>query len=138
MTPKQIELVRGTSDVLLAVNSPVASLFYTRLFELAPETRSMFSPDLTSQKAKLTSMLAGLIGALQHPDVFSSIIARTGQDHARLGVKLQDYDAAKEALLGALGHSIGTRFTPEVRDAWQALYAEIERRMLQAASSAAG
>ena len=128
----QVTLVQRTSDVLLSVNTVVADEFYRRLFDLAPETRRFFSADLSSQKAKLTSMLASLIGALGRPDVFESIVSRAGQDHARLGIQPKHYEPARLALIGALGSSLGARFTPEVQEAWATLYATIEDRMLAA------
>ena len=132
MTPVQINLVQETSDILLSVQPHVADHFYQKLFELAPETRRFFATDLSLQKAKLTSMLASLIGMLGRPDIFSSIIVRVGQDHARLGIQARHYEPAGLALIAAMESSLGARFTPEVRDAWLALYLTIRDRMLMA------
>jgi hemoglobin-like flavoprotein len=132
MTPEQVTLVQQTSDILLSVQPHVADDFYRRLFELAPETRRFFQQDLSSQKAKLTGMLASLIGVLGRPDVFSSIIVRLGEDHARLGILPRYYEPAGMALIGAMELSLGPRFTPDVREAWTALYLAIQDRMLDA------
>lgn len=132
MTPIQVTMIQQTSDVLLSVDSDVADDFYRRLFDLAPETRPLFSADLSSQKSKLTSMLASLIGTLGRPDIFSSILTKAGQDHARFGVQPRHYEPARLALIGAMESSLGSRFTPEVREAWSTLYQTIEERMLAA------
>ena len=132
MTPEQIELVKGTSYVLLSVRPDVADAFYAHLFGMAPETRRFFQADMSAQKVKLTSMLASLIGMLGRPDIFDSIVRRTGRDHAALGILPQHYDLAGEALIAALSASLGSSFTPEVRAAWQALYGTIQREMLAA------
>ena len=132
MTPVQVTLVRDTSDILLSVEPRVATRFYEDLFDLAPETRRLFPEDLSSQKVKLTNMLASLIGVLGRPDIFSSIIVRVGEDHARLGILPSDYERAGLALMGALQTTLGPRFTPEVRDAWAALYLTIQNKMLEA------
>jgi hemoglobin-like flavoprotein len=134
VTPEEIGLIRQTSDVLLAVGSPVADAFYERLFDLEPDTRPMFQSNLAAQKSKLTSMLAGLIGAIQHPDVFDSIVTRVGWDHAHLGVKHRHYVSAGVALSAALERCLGSRFTPEVRQAWASLYATLQARMMAAVS----
>ena len=87
LLPSEISLVHQTSNILLAVGSPVADVFYARLFALEPEARRMFAADLAVQKSKLTSMLASLIGALRHAELFEGIIRRVGQDHAQLGIE---------------------------------------------------
>lgn len=135
MTPKQVTLVQGTSDVLLTVEPHVANCFYDRLFELAPETKSLFAADLSHQKAKLTNMLASLIGALGRPELFASIITYTGRTHARLGILPKYYEPTGQALIAAMAASLGPRFTPEVREAWAALYLAIQIRMLEAGSA---
>ena len=135
MTPMQVALVQQTSDVLLSVSSDVADEFYRRLFDLAPETRRFFAADLSAQKSKLTSMLASLIGTLGRPDIFASILSKAGKDHAQFGVQPRHYEPARLALIGAMELSLGSRFTPEVREAWSTLHLTIEDRMLAAAPS---
>ena len=50
MTPQQIELVQSSFKKVVPIAGTAADLFYNRLFEIAPEVRSMFPQDLSEQK----------------------------------------------------------------------------------------
>ena len=58
VTPQQIELVQTSFKKVVPIAGTAADLFYDRLFEIAPEVRSMFPQDLSEQKKKLMAMLA--------------------------------------------------------------------------------
>ena len=64
MTPQQIELVQTSFKKVVPIAGTAADLFYDRLFEIAPEVRSMFPQDLTEQKKKLMGMLGTAVGSL--------------------------------------------------------------------------
>ena len=57
MTPEQVALVQSTWQKVVPIAGTAADLFYDKVFELAPGVRSMFPDDMTSQKAKLVSIL---------------------------------------------------------------------------------
>ena len=78
MAPDQITLLRASVDKLWPVSQRFADVFYTRLFELKPQTRSLFSADLAGQKAKLTGMLTTIVGAVDKPEMFGSIVKISG------------------------------------------------------------
>jgi hypothetical protein len=44
------------------------------------------------------------------------------------------YVAMGEALMWSLEYKFGASFTPELRESWRALYAEVEIEMLRAAA----
>ena len=50
MTPQQIELVQTSFKKVVPIAGTAADLFYDRLFEIAPEVRSMFPQDLTERR----------------------------------------------------------------------------------------
>lgn len=134
---EQVQLIQATCDVLLSANSPAADIFYDRLFALAPETRPMFEDDLSGQKRKLLDTLGSLVGYLTHPDLLGGAVAALGRRHAGYGVEAAHYGPAGTALLASLESLLGPRFTPEVREAWTALYVHLTRAMLKAQRQAA-
>ena len=69
---------------------------------------------------------------LGRPEMFASIVRRAGQDHARLGILPQHYAPAGLAFLAAVEAALGPRFTPDVGEAWQALYGMIAACMIEA------
>ena len=130
MTPDQIEHIRSTSDIILG-SGRVADRFYEALFAIAPETRGLFRDDLTALKLKFMNMLASLVGSVDQPMVFASILTHLGRRHRRYGVRAAHYKPVGAALLISVQVSLGARMTPQVREAWTCLYAEIEGAMLQ-------
>jgi hemoglobin-like flavoprotein len=136
MTPHQIALIQGSADVLLSVGDRVVARFYDRLFELAPETRSMFPEDLARQKAKLVETLAVLVVHLSDRAMFTGHLHRLGRHHVAYGVEATHYGPASEALLDSLQSVLGSRFTGEMREAWTALYGQIATAMLAGAQEA--
>ena len=64
MTPQQIELVQSSFKKVVPIAGTAADLFYDRLFEIAPEVRSLFPQDLSEQKTKLMAMLSNAVASL--------------------------------------------------------------------------
>jgi hemoglobin-like flavoprotein len=124
MTPEQAALIRTSFDATWSKRRALADLCYSRLFELAPETRRLFADDMERQRLKLMDMLAALVGA--------------GQQHAEFGVQPSQYAAFGEALIWSLEQQLGAAFTPELRDAWRALYATVRDEMLRAGAQRSG
>src|SRR5947209_18223300 len=83
MTPEQAALVRKSFDAMWPMHRKIADLCYTRLFELAPDTRALFPGDMDRQRFKLMDMIAALVGALDHRELFQSLITHSGRKHAR-------------------------------------------------------
>ena len=132
MTPEHTALVLATADAALA-SGRFADRFYDRLFATAPETRALFDADLPALKLKFMNTLTSLVGSIQHPALFGSILVHLGGQHRRFGVMPAHYEPAGEALLATLHDILGERFTPAVGAAWAALYAEIARQMQEGA-----
>jgi hemoglobin-like flavoprotein len=80
MTPQQIELVQKSFQKVVPIASTAADLFYTRLFEIAPETRALFPADMTEQKAKLMAMLATAVTNLHQLDTILPAVKGLGPD----------------------------------------------------------
>jgi hemoglobin-like flavoprotein len=133
VTPQQIHLVQDSFERLWPSTNKMTRAFYDRLFVLAPETRRLFSPDLSHQKMKLIGMIASAIGSLERPEMFDSIITSLGRNHVDYGVLPAHYEPVGEALMWSLEQTLGADFTDETRAAWVALYARIRNTMLGAA-----
>jgi hemoglobin-like flavoprotein len=129
MTPEQTDLIRTSFDSMWPMRSRLAELCYERLFELAPESRGMFPNDMEKQRLKLMDMISALVGALDRRDVFDSLIARSASQHAALGVTPSQYAAFGDALMWSFDRQFGAAFTPELREAWAALYAVVRNEM---------
>ncbi len=135
MTPEQIDLIRKSFDALWPLRRKLAEQFYGRFFELAPDSRRLFSNDMEKQHLKLMDTIAAIIGALDEREIFQSIISHTGRKHAQFGVQPSHFVAFGDALMWGLQQQFGPAFTPELKQAWIALYDAVQREMISAAKT---
>ncbi len=126
---------------MVPIGDTAADLFYKRLFELAPQYRPLFKPDIERQKRKLLSMLAFVVSSLDWPDeawrdeidpeqdLFLIVLA-LGRRHSELySVPDEAYDVVGDALLWTLDYGLGEAFTKEVCDAWTKVYGLLSKTM---------
>jgi hemoglobin-like flavoprotein len=134
MNSQQVLLVRSSWPAVAANADMLTSRFYERLFEIDASAARLFAGvDMTTQRAKLAQALAVVVKSLDDPDRLLPAIAALGKRHAHYGVQSQHFDSVGEALLFALGHSLGDEFTSDVRGAWSDAYmlvASVMRRAL--------
>ena len=137
MTREQADIVQSTWRAVLPVGDTFAELFYGRLFAVDPGLRKLFRDDLLEQGRNLTAMLSVAAANLAKPERIRLALRQLGQRHAAYGVEPKDFRTVEDALLFALEHALIDVFTPEVRAAWQAAYAELSSTMLEAFTPAA-
>ena len=135
MTPAQIDLITKSFDALWPARRQLAEQFYGRFFELAPDSRRLFPRDMESQKLKLMNTIAAIVGSLDKRDMFQSIISHTGRQHANFGVQPSHFVAFGDALIWGLQQQFGSAFTPEMKQAWIALYDAVQSEMIRAAQT---
>src|SRR5262249_52515455 len=120
MSPENERLVRESWALMAPMRDDVVAAFYQRLFESAPTARGLFSStDMTEQRRKFALMLTEIVRVIDAPDLLVSEVAASGRRHVAYGVRDRDYDDVGAALLWALSHAIGERFTPEMQAAWR-------------------
>jgi hemoglobin-like flavoprotein len=133
MTPEQIDLVRHSFDAMWPIKRKLAEIFYTRFFELAPDAKRLFPGDMERQHLKLMDSIAAIVGALDKRDLFQSIISHSGRQHAQFGARASHFVAFGDALIWGLETQFGPAFTPQLREAWTALYQDVASEMLRVA-----
>jgi hemoglobin-like flavoprotein len=133
MTPEQVGLIQRSFDAIWPIRRKHAGSFYSRFFELAPDTQRLFPNDLERQHLKLMDMIAAIVGALDKRELFQSLITHSGRQHAQFGVKSSHFVAFGDALIWSLEQQFGPAFTPELREAWIALYDAVQNKMVRAA-----
>lgn len=135
VTPRELELIQRSADLVWADADAFAKSFYSTLFEIAPETRSLFPLDLSAQRGKLVDELVFLISAAGDLDGFVERARELGRRHVDYGVEHADYDAVGAALLAAVAERSGSEWTPEHHQAWSRLYGLIANVMREGAHS---
>ncbi len=134
---RQVALVQTSFTQLLSQGDSTAKLFYHRLFEVAPETHSMFKGDMALQRIKLIEALQIAVNGLSNLEKILPIIQDLGRKHASYGVKEEQYESFAEALLWTLEQKLGQDFTPEVKAAWMSASTLLIGVMKETATSTA-
>jgi hemoglobin-like flavoprotein len=137
MTPQQIKLVQQSWAGVMPRSEQVAEFFYAGLFERYPETRTLFSQDMTEQGRKLMVMLNTVVASLENLAPLLPVIRESGRRHAGYGVVEADYDKVADALISALQQGLQDAFTPEVQAAWIQAYGLLAEEMKNAAREGA-
>ena len=126
MDEDDLVLIRRSFDEVWPASRRFATLFYDRLFEHAPETRLLFRGDLDRQRSRLLTMITAMVGSLDQPDVFESIVADLTQRHPGYGVRPEHYGPFEEALIWGLSECLGPAFGPETEAAWRGLFQTLD------------
>ncbi len=132
LTLDQILLVQETYPTFAANPQRAGKVFYDRLFEIAPNVRSLFKGDMDAQAIKLMQMIGTAVKTLRKPDLLQPTVTELGKRHINYGVKPEHYDSVGEALIYAIQTQLKDNFTPEVESAWRAVYGELARISIEA------
>lgn len=137
MTPEQIDMVQGSFKKVVPIADTAADIFYDRLFEIAPQVRTLFPEDMSDQKKKLMQMLAIAVNGLTKLDEILPAVQDLGRRHNGYDVTAEHYDYVGAALLYTLGKGLGDAFTPELEAAWTETYTTLAGVMIDAQKAAA-
>lgn len=111
-----------------------AALFYPRLFEIAPDTRPLFSDDIVGQTEKTLFAFGAVVARIHELENEDSMSRDLARRHVAYGVKPAHYPQVGKAVLSILAEVLGDEyFTPEMETAWRKAYDEIARSMVKAA-----
>ena len=136
MTPEQVRLVQESFALVKPTAPQAAAMFYDRLFAIAPDVKPLFKGDMEEQGRKLMEMIELAVKGLDRPETLLPALAALGRRHAGYGVNESDYETVGEALLWTLEQGLGPSFTPDIRDAWAALYRFVADTMREGAVAA--
>jgi hemoglobin-like flavoprotein len=133
MTPKQIQIVQSQFAKVAPIADVAASLFYTRLFEIDPSLRKLFTGDMKKQGGMLMSMIGSAVRGLTNPNALLPVLTHLGRRHAGYGVVDAHYATVAQALLWTLEQGLCEEFNPESKEAWVAAYTLMATVMQQGA-----
>jgi hemoglobin-like flavoprotein len=132
VTSRQKALVQDSFGSLLPIAEDVAALFYRRLFELDPALRGMFPTELAPQRRKLAQMLTAAVKGLDRPEHLIRVVHDLGRRHVAYGVTDNHSETVGAALMWTLEKGLGRAFTPELEQAWAAVYGLLATTMKNA------
>ena len=122
---------------MVPIADTAATLFYDRLFAIAPDVRPLFPADMTVQKQKLMQMIATAVTNLHQIEKIVPAVRDLGRRHVRYGARPSHFDQVGAALIWTLEQGLGHAFTPPVKEAWTTTYATLADVMQKAAAGPA-
>jgi methyl-accepting chemotaxis protein len=137
MDQQTISLVQSSWAKVAPISATAGPLFYANLFEADPSLKALFKGDMEQQSAKLMQMISAAVGKLNDLDFLVPVLQQLGQRHGTYGVVPAHYATVGGALLKTLEQGLGADFTPDVKQAWTAVYTVMSDVMIEAASSPA-
>ncbi|PJI92720.1 nitric oxide dioxygenase [Yoonia maricola] len=133
MTEDQIILIQDSFKQVAPISDAAATIFYDRLFEIAPEVRPYFRGDMGEQGAKLMSTLGVVVNGLRDLDKIVPVAQELAVRHVHYGVEAKDYEPVGAALIYTLEQGLGDGFTDATKDSWIAAYGTLSTVMIDAA-----
>jgi hemoglobin-like flavoprotein len=132
MTPEQKTLIRSSWSAIPDADRFVTS-FYAHLFALDASAARLFAGvDMPAQRQKVAQTFGVVVHALDDLDSIVPAVVALGAKHAQYGVEHRHFDSVGQALVAAFSDTLGSAFTPDVRDAWVNAYGILSSVMQQA------
>ena len=133
MTPEQVKLVQQSFSKIMPISDMAAVIFYDRLFEIAPQVKTMFPSELAEQRGKLMATLTAVVNGLGKLSSILPAASALAKRHVSYGAKPEHYPVVGAALLWTLEKGLGENWTPEVANAWKAAYGTLSAFMVSEA-----
>jgi len=132
-----LEALETSFDLVAPHGDELMDLFYSRLFEAAPEVRPLFAgTDLRRQETMLLGTLVLLRKSLRDLDAIVPKLRELGACHVGYGAKPEHYLLVGEVLLGAMATIAGPAWQPEHERAWCCALGLVAAVMLEGAEAA--
>ncbi len=133
LTLQQKQLVQESWEKVKPISETAAELFYSKLFELDPELKSLFkSSDMKEQGKKLMLMIGAAVKGLDSLGELVPTVQSLGKRHVGYGVKEEHYATVGEALLDTLEKGLGDDYTADTKEAWVITYTTLANVMKEA------
>lgn len=113
--------------VQLGIDVKATEIFYSRLFEVYPQVRSMFPDDMKSQSHKLYATVSVAVDGIDDLENLVPVLQDLGVRHAQWGVIRAHYEAVTDCFLwtlnsyifGLMPNNNAVHWAMDVADAWE-------------------
>ena len=129
ISPEHVRLIKESYLQFEPASDLVATLFFQRLLEIAPEVQPMLQGDMDEQRQQLLIALGLAVASLDRFDDILPSLKLLGAKYRAIGVEPYHFGGVGEALLWTLKQSLGSSWSPELEDAWSALCTVVAEAM---------
>lgn len=107
------------------------SNFYSRLFDVHPLCKSLFSSGLQTQGKFLVKMISITLSQVNNPEQFQETMHDLTVRHCQRGVKAIEYGVVGDVLFWVIRTCVGEKaFTPAVSNVWVRIYSVMLRHIV--------
>lgn len=137
LTEEQVKMVQDSFAKVEPIADTAASIFYDRLFTIAPDVKPLFaSADMSEQGKKLMTMIATAVRGLTNLEKIVPAVQKLGVRHVDYGVKKEHFAPVGAALLFTLETGLKDDWNDELKDAWGTTYQVLADTMIAAMEEA--
>ena len=132
ITDQQVRIMKDSWQFIVSQKIDAGTVFYDRLFVVAPGVRALFPDDMREQKKKLIGMLATVVNSLDKLDQIIDAVKSLGERHRGYGAAAEHYPVVGEVLLWTLAAALGEKWNDELQEAWATAYGLLSSVMIEA------
>ncbi len=133
LTEAQVKMVQDSFTKVEPIADTAASIFYDRLFTVAPEVKPLFAgADMSEQGKKLMTMIDTAVRGLTHLEKIVPAVQKLGVRHIEYGVKKEHFEPVGASLLFTLEKGLGEDWNDELHAAWATTYQVLADTMIAA------
>lgn len=110
------------------------TLFYSRLFDIAPETKTLFRREIDQQGKMIVSLITFALNSFyEDSENLRSKLQKLATAHAAYGVVSSQYNQMGEVLFWTLSKVLGSQFCEPTKLAWVRIYSSLLKIILPVA-----
>jgi hemoglobin-like flavoprotein len=132
---EQKRLIKESFAYISSQNINIGKRFYTNLFQLNPDLKSLFHSNLEEQEQKLAQMLNTIVLSLDNAAALNKTLKDLGTKHFSYGVKEGDFSFVGTSLIKTLKLALEEKWTSDIEIAWKSVFSEITKKMLEGNSN---
>ena len=137
LSEAQVQMVQDSFTKVAPIADTAASIFYDRLFTIAPEVKPMFADaDMAEQGKKLMTTIGIAVKGLTNLEKIVPTVQNLGVKHIDYGVKKEHFAIVGEALIFTLEKGLGDDWNEELKEAWATTYQILADTMIDAMEKA--
>lgn len=123
--------IRESFQSMIPVAKNITNDFYNKLFADNPELKKLFHGNMEDQKEKFIHMISMSVQGLDNEDELVQNLKFLGRKHVNYGVKDNQYDKVKNALLWSIEKNCDGKINSEHLEAWREFYDYLASIMLE-------
>ena len=128
LSSTQEQIIADTAPVVAEHLETITARFYPLMFERYPEVNALFNASHQASGNQARALAGAVLQYVQlrnNPAEARAALSTAISKHISLGIQPDHYPIVGECLMAAIGEVLGNAVTPDVADAWQALYDEL-------------